>query len=127
MVPSRAVAAILAASLSSIPLAAQAPRELTVQALDSIADRHFGVAREAGGAAVVTVVKDGQVLFSKGYGLANPRSGTPVDPARTLFRIGSVTKVFTALATLQLIDRGAIDPAADVNQYLKAVGIRIAD
>jgi len=38
--------------------------------------------------AVVTVVKDGQVFFSKGYGYSDWKARTPVDPERTLFRIG---------------------------------------
>jgi CubicO group peptidase (beta-lactamase class C family) len=107
--------------------AAQEPRAITPAALDSMAERHFGMAREAGGAAVVTVVKDGQVVFAKGFGLANPKTGAPVDPASTLFRIGSVSKLFTTLATLRLVERGTIDTTADVNRYLAAVGIRIQD
>ncbi|TVQ69186.1 MAG: class A beta-lactamase-related serine hydrolase, partial [Balneolaceae bacterium] len=45
--------------------------------------------------ATVAVVRDGQLFFSGGYGLADVRRRVPVDPGRTLFRIGSVTKLFT--------------------------------
>src|SRR5258705_12134949 len=45
--------------------------------------------------AVVAVVKDGQVLLEKGYGYADVKRRRPVDPARTLFRPGSVSKLFT--------------------------------
>ncbi|KAA1024960.1 beta-lactamase family protein [Pseudonocardia sp. EV170527-09] len=66
--------------------------------------------------AAVTVVRDGQVLAARGYGSAGP--GRPVDPARTLFRVGSVSKVATAVAVLQLADRGLVDLDADVRRHL---------
>lgn len=70
-------------------------------------------------AAVVAVVKDGQLLFSRGYGFADREKRTPVDPARTLFRPGSVSKLFTWTAVMQLHERGQLDLDADVNTYLK--------
>lgn len=121
-----AVALRLACFLPA-PLAAQDLRPLTAEAVLEMADRQFGMAQQAGGAAVVTVVKGAQVLFMKGYGLANPKAGIPVDPTTTLFRIGSTTKVFTAIAALQLIEQGVIDPDANVNTYLSRVGVRIDD
>lgn len=72
--------------------------------------------RVAGG--VVAIVKDGSVLLMKGYGYANVERQIPVDPRRTLFRIGSVTKLFTATAVMQLVDAGQLDLDADVNHYL---------
>jgi CubicO group peptidase (beta-lactamase class C family) len=95
--------------------AASAPRALTATAIIELAARHFRMAREGGGAAVVGVVKDGQIVGMKGYGLANPRPGTPVDPATTLIRIGSVSKLFAAIAALQLLEQDVIDASADVN------------
>jgi CubicO group peptidase (beta-lactamase class C family) len=100
------------------PLSAQDLRQLTPQAAGEVADRHFNKATEAGGATVVTVVKGRDLVFMKGYGLANPKARTAVDPASTLFRIGSITKLFTAIAALRLIERGVIDPDKDVNTYL---------
>src|SRR5688572_29384241 len=47
------------------------------------------------GAAFV-FVKDGKIFYSKGYGIANIENNTKVDPAKTIFRIGSISKVFTA-------------------------------
>lgn len=68
--------------------------------------------------AVVVVVKDGQVLLQKGYGDADLEKRTPVDPETTLFRPGSISKLFTWTAVMQQVEAGRIDLDADVNQYL---------
>ncbi len=67
----------------------------------------------------VSVVKDGRVLFAKGYGVADAETGRPVSGQETLFRIGSVSKTFIWTAVMMLVERGEIDLDADVNQYLK--------
>jgi CubicO group peptidase (beta-lactamase class C family) len=69
------------------------------------------------GAAVV-VVRAGEVFFLKGYGFADREKEIAVDPAATLFRIGSVSKPLTSLAALQQVERGHLDLDADVNSYL---------
>jgi CubicO group peptidase (beta-lactamase class C family) len=74
-------------------------------------DRHI-----AGG--VVAVVKDGQVLLTKGYGFENVAQEKPVDPTTTLFRPGSVSKLFTWTAVMQLVEQGKLDLDQDVNRYL---------
>lgn len=68
--------------------------------------------------AVVVIVKDGQILTSRGYGFSNVAKRTPVDPARTLFRPGSVSKLFTWTAVMQQVEQGKLDLDADVNRYL---------
>lgn len=68
--------------------------------------------------AVVVVVKDGEVLLQKGYGYADVAAEQPVDPARTLFRPGSNSKLFTATAALQLVEQQRLELDADVNRYL---------
>lgn len=68
--------------------------------------------------ATVAVVKDGALFFAKGYGYADVDKRQPVDPARTLFRIGSVSKLFTWTAVMQLQQEGKLDLDADVNRYL---------
>ncbi len=68
--------------------------------------------------AVVVVVKDGQILTSRGYGYANVAKKTKVDPATTLFRPGSVSKLFTWTALMQQVEEGKVDLNADVNKYL---------
>lgn len=68
--------------------------------------------------AVVTVVKDGQIFFTKGYGYADVEKKIPVDPARTLFRPGSVSKIFTWTALMQMVEQGKVGLDDDVNKYL---------
>jgi len=65
--------------------------------------------------AVVSVVKDGQVLFQKGYGYAVVEEKKPVLPDQTLFRPGSISKLFTATAVMQLVEQGKLDLDRDVN------------
>src|SRR5512146_684171 len=63
--------------------------------------------------AVVVVVKDGQVLFSRGYGYADLAARTPVDPEKTLLRPGSVSKLFIWTAVMQLVEQGKLALDAD--------------
>ena len=69
--------------------------------------------------AVVAVVKDGRVLYARGYGYDDLAKQKPVDPATSLFRIGSTSKLFTWTAVMQLVQQGKLDLDADVNTYLK--------
>jgi CubicO group peptidase (beta-lactamase class C family) len=68
--------------------------------------------------AVVAVVKDGQVLFQKGYGYGDFEAKKPVLPDQTLFRPGSISKLFTTTAVMQLVEQGKLDLDRDVNDYL---------
>src|ERR1044071_2106470 len=67
---------------------------------------------------VITVVKDGQLLTARGYGYADVEKKTPVDPDKTLFRPGSVSKLVTWTAAMQLVEQGKLDLDKDVNPYL---------
>ena len=68
--------------------------------------------------AVVVVVKDGEPLVEAGYGYSDMETHKPVDPARTVFRIGSVSKLFNWTAVMQLVERGKLDLDTDINRYL---------
>lgn len=68
--------------------------------------------------AVVVVVKGGQVLFQKGYGVSDVATRAPVDPERTLFRPGSVSKLFVWTSIMQLVGEGKLDLDRDINAYL---------
>jgi CubicO group peptidase (beta-lactamase class C family) len=70
--------------------------------------------------ATVAVVADGEVALTKGYGVADRESETPVDPAATPFRVGSVSKPVVATALMARIQRGDIDPETPVSEYLDA-------
>ena len=78
----------------------------------------MGIAQGDIAGAVVVVVKDGQIVLAKGYGVSDTKTRTPVDPVRTLFRPGSVSKLFVWTAVMQLADAGKIDLDKDVNAYL---------
>lgn len=73
--------------------------------------------REVAG-AIVTVVADGRVLLTRGYGLADAETGRRVDGETTLFRPGSASKLFTWIALMQQVERGRVDLDADVNRYI---------
>ena len=68
--------------------------------------------------AVVLVVKDGKVLYAKGYGYSDVKKKTPVTVDATLFRPGSISKLFTWTAVMQLVQQGKIDLDRNINDYL---------
>jgi CubicO group peptidase (beta-lactamase class C family) len=68
--------------------------------------------------ATFSIVKDGKLLFAKGYGYSDVKTKKPVSPETTLFRPGSVSKLFTWTAVMQLVEQGKLDLNKDVNEYL---------
>lgn len=68
--------------------------------------------------ATVSVVHEGRVLFQRGYGWADLEQRVPVDPERSLFRIGSISKPFIWTALMQLVELGRVDLDAPVEQYI---------
>jgi CubicO group peptidase (beta-lactamase class C family) len=68
----------------------------------------------------VAVVQDGKVVLKRGYGVSAVGPDRPVDPDRTLFRLGSISKLFTWTALAQDIEAGKLDPKAPVDTYLPA-------
>ena len=72
--------------------------------------------------AVVTVVKDGQVVTTRGYGWADTGAsgGQPVavDPQTSLFRVASISKIPTSIAAMQLVEQGKVDLDTDISAYL---------
>lgn len=65
----------------------------------------------------IAVVADGHEVWSKGYGISDPASDTPVTPT-TVYRVASVSKLFTALTVMQLVERGILELDAPVTDYL---------
>ena len=107
-------------SAAVTPSAAPAPVALTATDVESWLDGYLPYALKTGdiAGAVVVVVKDGEILTERGYGYSDVAARKPVDPKLTLFRPGSVSKLFTWTAVMQLVEQGKIDLDADVNQYL---------
>src|SRR5882762_8701008 len=105
-----------AASSAALPSA----RELTATDLETFLDGLMPaqLEREDVAGAVVAVVKDGHVLFAKGYGFADVANRKPVSPTDTLFRPGSISKLFTWTSVMQLVEQGKLDLDKDVNEYL---------
>lgn len=73
--------------------------------------------------AALAVVKDGRVVFADGFGFADVASRRAVSVDETVFRVASISKVFTAAAALRLAGKGRLDLHADVNAYLRAIEI----
>ena len=117
------IAACLFTLLGATAQAAAPPptgHALTADDLDAFFAGHMPLALGRGdiAGAVVVVVKDGHVLFEKGYGVSDVDKQTPVDPMTTMFRPGSVSKLFTWTAVMQLVEQHKLDLDADVNTYL---------
>lgn len=89
--------------------------------VDGIMRVHM-VSRHIAG-AVFAAVQDGEILFSKGYGYADVEAGKPAAADTTLFRPGSVSKLFVWTAVMQLVEQGKLDLEEDINAYLKAFQI----
>lgn len=117
---SSAAPAKAAAAMSAAGAAAAHGQELTATDLSAFLDGLIPQQIEKGdiAGAVVAVVKDGKVLFEKGYGYADVEKKTPVSPQDTLFRPGSISKTFTWTAVMQQVEQGKLNLDADVNQYL---------
>jgi len=113
---------LLLPALAAIAIQARAaePAQLTTADLENWLDGFLPYALAEGdiAGAVVVIVRDGEILLSKGYGYADLDTQEPVDPARTLFRPGSISKLFTWTATMQLVEQGALELDEDINTYL---------
>jgi len=118
--PKPALVTAIPASASSGPVKpGQAAHALTREDLEPWLDGLMNYALERGdvAGATIAVVKDGQPLFKKGYGYADVAKKAPVTPD-TMFRIGSIGKLFTWTAVMQLVEQHKINLDRDVNDYL---------
>lgn len=99
---------------------ASAERSLTTEDLERFFDGLLPYALEQGdiAGAEVAVVAGGRVAFMKGYGFADAKSRKPVSAQETLFRVGSVSKLFIWTAVMQLVEQGKLDLRKNVNDYL---------
>lgn len=84
--------------------------------IDTMAEKYIA------GAAIVVVSGD-RIVYQAGFGRREVLREDPVVVDRTIWRLGSITKVLTGIATMQLVDRGLLRLDADVNQYLHEVKV----
>ena len=89
--------------------------------VDSVIAARMAAERIPG--AVFIMIEDGRLLYARGYGYADLASRRAMHPDSTLVRIGSISKLFTATALMQLVDRRRVGLDQDVNRYLKQVRV----
>ena len=125
-------ATVLAGACSSGRTTAPGPRvtapegkhDLTKADVDAWLDGKIPAALNNGKipGAIVTVVHDGQVVTNRGYGYADTGADggepKPVDAERTLFRPGSISKIPTSIAVMQLVEQGKLDLDVDISTYV---------
>jgi len=102
--------AFIAADITAQPLT---PKQLTAE-FDKILSEQFKPG-ETGCAALVA--KNGQVIFRKAFGMADLELDVPMKP-EMVFRIGSITKQFTAIAILQLMEQGKLSLQDEITKYI---------
>lgn len=103
----------------------QVTPELSAETVGEFLDSFFAmpeVKPHYVGASVV-IVQDDEIIAQKGYGYADLANETPVDPESTLFRVASVSKSFTAVAIMQLVEQGKIDLQENIETYLNGIEI----
>ncbi|HET7814266.1 MAG TPA: serine hydrolase domain-containing protein [Candidatus Baltobacteraceae bacterium] len=114
----RFVIAALALSLAGAAPAATPPLPPGVEAkIDAAVKRDVASGRVAG--VAVAILRDNKAVFVKGYGRANLELAAPVN-GKTVFRIGSLTKQFTAAGVLLLAEQGKVKIDDKLSQYLPA-------
>lgn len=114
-------ARILAAEPLQLPRAeVSTTLEERVAGLEDFVDgaMAMGIANREVAGAVFVLVKDGRVVFQNGYGFADVEARKPVDPAKTLFRPGSVSKLFTWTAVMQLVEQGRLNLDDPIERHL---------
>ncbi|MCI0611348.1 beta-lactamase family protein, partial [bacterium] len=102
------------------PVPVSSSAELSAKDLEAFLDgvMPLQLKREDIAGAVIVIVKDGSILFSKGYGYADVAKKKPVSVEDTLFRPGSISKLFTWTSVMQLVEQGKLDLDKDINTYL---------
>src|SRR5689334_15247715 len=96
-------------------LLANASAQSIQETFDSLVSSKL-VGQSPGG--VVLVAQKGQIIYQKAYGMANLEQGTPMD-VNHVFRIGSITKQFTAIAVLQLAEHGKLSLQDSVGKFIR--------
>lgn len=114
-----AMAALVVLPLSGRGLAQPHPPPADVMSLEKVLTDELAQTQAPGAALVV--VKDGSVVYARGFGQASIETPTPVTTA-TLFRLGSTTKMLTAAAVLSLVADGKLSLTQPVTRYAPSLG-----
>lgn len=111
---------------TSLSVAAQTPdvnNAATVEAfVDGVVKPTMAANHSPSG--VVALMKDGEMIFAKGYGYQDVDKRIPMDAENSLVRPGSISKLFTWVAVMQLVEQGKLDLDADVNSYLSSFKVK---
>src|SRR5690348_3945417 len=111
--PALSVLALRAQAVAAAPAAATQVLDPSLVAIDSL----FAATYPAGGpGAAVLVARDGRVLMRKAYGMADVELGVPLRPEH-VFRLGSITKQFTAVGVLMLVDEGKLSLDDEITKF----------
>lgn len=94
-------------------------QDLDLDRLEHVADSvaHHHIASDVAPGITVAVAREGRLLFRRGYGVADAEMGVAAG-AETVYRIGSLTKQFTAAAVLRLVERGELSLDDEITTYL---------
>ena len=101
--------------ISSISISV-AQNEVSPSALYSKINTYLETGTENGFAGAIAVIKNGEIIINKGYGIANRDTQSTNNP-NTIFDIGSNTKQFTATASLKLVEMGKINERDPISLY----------
>lgn len=98
----------------------KSPPQLTAQDVTAFLDGFLPLQlqRDDVAGATISIYQNGQPLILKGYGYADFKKKMPVDPVATTFRPGSISKLFTYVSMMQLVQQGKLNLDANVQQYL---------
>jgi CubicO group peptidase (beta-lactamase class C family) len=115
------LAFIISFLINSLFAVKQKPPEAYLKGFDKVITKAMGEWKVP--ALAISVVKDGKVIFSEGFGLRNVKQGLKVTP-KTLFAIGSCTKAFTATSMGILVDEGKLDWDKPVRENLPSFKLK---
>src|SRR5688572_11653171 len=117
--------AMLASGITYVQPAHALQRAVGAQQLEQFVDSvmHAEMTKAKIPGAAFVFVQDGRIVYMKGYGQADVGREKSVDPERTIWRIGSISKAVTATAVMQLVDQGKLALSDTVNRRLHSMKI----
>jgi CubicO group peptidase (beta-lactamase class C family) len=110
---------------AAAPALEAAPESNEAARIAAIVDPLIGSDLSASGipGAAFVFVRDGRIVYTRGYGVSDVATSSAVDPEKTVWPIASITKVITAMAALQMVDHGHVELDADINRYVKRLQV----